>query len=181
MRARGLASLLGLLAVGAAVQAQQLPALRAGARVRLSVRTRIGRQSFSGSLLFLDRDSVTIVRRLSEPAAFALRDLDRFVLSKGRPPALVYGIPAVGAVLGAWVASTFVEPSKCDIPGNPDPDCAWEVPAGVVGAGAGVVLSAIAVRFLVPEAWQEIPVTSLQVGAAATGSSTVRVGLRLPL
>jgi len=180
MCARGLASLLCLLA-GVAAQAQQHPPLRAGARVRLSVRTRIGKQSFAGTLLFLDRDSVTIVRHLADPAAFALRDLDRFELNRGRPPALAYGIPALGATLGAWVASTYAEPPACDIPGNPDPDCAWEVPAGIVGAGAGVVLSAIVVRFLVPEVWQEIPVTSLQVGVAATGAPTVRVGLRLPL
>jgi len=160
---RGVTVLLALLACGP-VRAQWPTGLSAGDRVRISVRTRIGPQSVTGLLLLLDRDSITIVPRRAVPVSFALYRLQRFELNRGRPWALVYGSPVVGAAVGALIGSSqFQDDPECALPGNQDPDCGWETPAAVVGAATGVIAGMLFVRYLVPEGWEEIPVASLQV------------------
>jgi len=163
-----------------AAHAQDRPVLRAGARVRLAVWTPAGRQTVVGALLFLDRDTLTVVRHLGEPESFAVRRIQYLEVNRGKPKTLSVGLPAGGAALGAWIGTTaFDDDPTCGLPGSEDPSCGWETPAAVVGAAGGVVVALLAVRYLVSEVWQDIPLEHLLVATGTDTGATVQVGVRL--
>lgn len=163
-----------------AAHAQDRPALRAGARVRFAVWTPAGRQTVVGSLLFLDRDTLTVVRHLGEPESFPLRRISYLELNRGKPKMLTLGLPVWGAALGAWIGiAAFDEDPACGLSGYDDPSCGWETPAAVVGAASGVVVALLAVRYLVPEAWQDIPMERLLIAGGSDAAPAVQVGMRL--
>lgn len=183
----------------AAAHAQGRPLLRAGARVRLVVRLHGADSLVSGRLLLFTPDTVTIVPRHAaipasfglrdvmlehlSPVAFALRDVIRFQVNRGKPPELVYGAPVVGAALGALFGATALGPdSACDVPGNTASACHWITSGTVVGAAGGVVLCSVAVQLFVREVWQNVPRTAFSLDAGAPGGRgiAIRLALRTP-
>jgi hypothetical protein len=170
--------ILCLLARPAMAGAQELPPLQPGVAVRLMVRTVAGPRSFAGALLLLDLDSVTIVpRQALYPVGFPLRSLDRFEVNRGQPRALLYGAPIYGAALGTLFGATALRPdARCRVLPN-DESCQWETSEIVVGAAGGAVLFGILVRLLVPDVWQQIPLSAL----VADPVGSPRLGLRTRL
>jgi len=157
--------------------AQELPPLKPGVPVRLVARTAAGPRSFAGSLLLVDLDSVTIVPpHVVNPVSFPLRSLDRFEVNRGQPRGLRYGGPIYGAALGTLFAATALRPdARCRVLPN-DEGCRWETSEIVVGAAGGAVLFGILVRLLVPDIWQQIPLSALVIDA---GPQSPRLGLRI--
>ena len=190
--------LLSLMLVQAAARAQGRPLLRAGARVRLVVHLHGADSLVSGSLLVFTPDTVTIVPRHSaipasfglrdimwehlSPVPFALRDVTRFQVNRGKPRQIVYGAPIAGAALGALFGATALGPDAgCDIPGNTASDCHWITSGTIVGAAGGVVLCSVAVQLLVHEVWQDVPLTAFSLGAAQPGGRGIAIGIALPV
>jgi len=138
-----------------------------------------GPRSFAGALLLLDLDSVTIVpRQAVYPVSFPLRSLDRFEVNRGQPRALVYGGPIYGAALGTLFGATALRPdARCRALPN-DQGCTWETSEIVVGAAGGAVLFAILVGLLVPDVWQQIPLSTLVIDP---GPGTPQLALRIRL
>jgi hypothetical protein len=166
---------------GAEAHAQARSLLRAGARIRLSVRTFDEPRLVAGTLLLFSRDSVTIVaRRAVFPVSFALANLARIEVNRGRPRALVYGAPIYGALLGAWFGATALAPDPaCRAVRNDE--CRWETSATVVGAAGGAVLFAMMVQLLVPEVWQDVPLTAFGMAPNESNGRRVAVGLAIQL
>lgn len=165
----------------AEARAQERALLEAGARVRLSVNTAAGPRAFTGRLLLLDPHGVTIRERdAASPLSFRVAELRRFEVNRGKPRALVYGAPLVGAALGAWFGATALAPhAACDVPGNPDPACHWEVSPTLVGAGGGAITFALAVALLVPDVWEDIPIEAFAVGLDRMSGCCVGIALRI--
>jgi hypothetical protein len=184
LKARGAAGGIALVSCLALPRAeargQERPLLRAGARVRLSVHAvSDGPLVLTGTLLVFAPDSVTIVpHRARAPATVAFRDLVGFEVNRGRPRGIMFGAPVLGAALGAWFGATALAPSAaCRARGSDDPACRWETSPTLVGAGGGAVLFGIAATLLVPEVWQDVPVTALIVGSRSQGAEGVTIGL----
>ncbi|MDH3496865.1 MAG: hypothetical protein OER21_08890 [Gemmatimonadota bacterium] len=167
----------------AAAQARERPLLEAAARVRLIAMTAAGPRAFAGRLLLLDPHGVTIRERdAASPLSFRVAELRRFQVNRGKPRALIHGAPLVGAALGAWFGATALAPdAACDVPGNPDPACRWEVSPTLVGAGGGAILFAVAVGLLVPDVWEDIPLEAFAGGVHWVGGRSVRIALRVRL
>jgi hypothetical protein len=176
---RGPAVLALLLAACAVARAQERPLLQAGARVRVTWSTLGVPRSLTGRLVLFDPDTVSVrPREAPTPLVFALRDLDRFEVNRGRPPSLMYGLPLFGALLGGWFGATVLGPdASCANGVSSDPECHWETSSVVVGAGAGVIVFGIAAQLLVPEVWQDVPLKTLEVGIGRAGRGAWSVAL----
>lgn len=158
--------------------AQELPRLEPGVPIRLLVRTVAGSRAFVGGLVGLSYDSVTIVRRL-RPETVALRSVERFEISRGRPRAVMIGAPILGAAMGTLFGATAIgPPAGCDV--LPDDErCSWETPPVIVGMAGGAVLFALVTHILVPQVWQAIPLEVLIGRQTALGAPASRLGLHL--
>lgn len=159
--------------------AQEVPRLTPGVPVRLLVRTPGGPRAFVGGLVVLGADSVSILRG-PRPEAFALRNLDRFEINRGRPRAVMVGAPMLGAAIGALFGATaLARPAGCQV-APADEQCAWETAPVIVGTAGGAVLFALVVNILVPEIWQEVPLAVLIGGGPpGSGAPSPWVGLRI--
>ncbi len=162
--------------------AQARSLLRPDARVRLFVKTFEEPRLVAGTLLWFSRDSVTIVPRSGVfPRSFALENLVRFQVNRGRPRALLYGAPLYGALLGAWFGATALAADPACRAGATDAGCRWETSATIVGAAGGAVLFAMAVQLLVPEVWRDVPLTAFGGAPGGSGGAGMSIGLMLRL
>jgi hypothetical protein len=157
----------------------QLP-LHPNDQVRLFLSTEDEPPLVAGSLVLYNRDSITIVPRHAVfPRGYPLARIVRLQVNRGRPPALVYGAPLYGALLGGWFGATALAPDAECAAGAADPDCRWETSRTLVGAAGGAVLFAMVVQLLVPEVWRDVPLAVFGATSGLPGSRGPSIGFSL--
>jgi len=156
--------LVACVAVDAAT-AQGRPALRAGARLRIWHVAAIPRAFTVGRLLTLDPGTLSIVPRGAfDPITIPFAAIDRLEWSRGRHPLIRFGLPALGALLGAWIApQVMTEARHCATGLVRDSRCVKQTPDWLVGVGAGVVTFGVLGSFVPMRAFAPRPTVSVSV------------------
>lgn len=161
--------ILALLAAAVQPAAAQIPVtLHAHERLRVWVTHRA--RPVVGSLRDWMPTWLSVVPRgHASPRVYSFGELDAIEVSIGQSPVLRYATALSGTAFGAWLGATGrLESSRCRILGRTDPNCEWITPPAVVGGGFGLIISAIAGHFLLPERWRKLPV-ALGPGAVDGG------------
>ncbi len=164
-------------AIVSSLEGQLLRPLRAGDRVRITragavppvVRTR---------LVLLDERSV-IVRGgdVDTMMVFSPRSIVRFELSRGKHPALTFGSPILGGLLGAALGPTVITESRTCTSGRGIVEaCVKEMSDEAVGALFGGVALGILGSVLARERWRDVPLQGLFFKVSARSA---RVGVSL--
>ena len=93
-----------------------------------------------------------------------VNELRRFEKSLGKDLRVVWGMPAIGAALGAVLVPVLVNrPPRCQA----DPaasSCSGELPYGVIGAFGGVVVGGLLGGWVAKERWVEIRLSRFALG-----------------
>ena len=162
---------------GSSAEGQSLKPLRVGDRVRITrgsavpavVRTR---------LVLLDQRSVT-VRGGDVDTMMVLpsRSIVRFEVSRGKHPALTFGAPVLGGLLGAALGPIIItEDPACTSGRGIVEECAKEMSDEVVGALFGGMALGLLGSVVARERWREVPLRSLFFNVNARSA---RVGVSL--
>ena len=152
-----------LTSLSADVIAQELPVLKARARVRVWGEG-LADEGLVGQLFTVDGDTLRLFADSARPRAFALQSLRRFEVSRGRNPWVTWGVPALSAVSGAVILPLLTtEEFLCREEIAEERECAKETSDAIVGAGAGFIISSLLVNILSRERWVGIPLDQLAV------------------
>ncbi|MEE8117343.1 MAG: hypothetical protein V3T28_09560 [Gemmatimonadales bacterium] len=169
----GPALLLLLGACGAlpALDAQEPPVLKAGARIRVWVPER--NEPVIGSLFNVGADSLWVFVDSVQPRAMALRDISYFELSRGKHPALLLGSVFVGGVSGAIVGpAVLTEDDRCRLNVVDDPACRHETSDLLIGVAVGAIALGWLGGWIASERWVEVPLGWLIAGVRPVRNSS---------
>ncbi len=142
---------------------QESPILQARARVRIWGEG-LADEGLVGRLFTVDGDTLRLFADSARLRAFPVGSLRRFEVSRGRDPWVTVGIPVFGAAAGGLVYPLLTTESfRCREGIGDERECGKETPDGVVGAGAGLILSAVLVNILAQERWVGVPLDQLAI------------------
>jgi hypothetical protein len=169
----------GMLALGAChIAGQRQPRLRLGSRLYV-VSRELTEGATIGRLRFLDSDTITIFVNPIGLVDVSVASIGQLRVSTGRNPKLLYGVPVIGAAIGALLGPVLItEPEQCDLGYADVVDCTKEVPDVVVGAGGGAILMGLLTPLLARERWVHVPLDVL-LSSAVSGSFTLPVAVPL--
>ena len=172
-------AVLATLSLGACTAAsQRQPPLRSGSRIYVVSRELVEGATI-GRLRFLGRDTITIFVNPVGPVDVSVASIGQLRVSTGRDPKLIYGVPAIGAALGALVGPALIaEPEQCKLGYADVVDCTKEVPDVVVGAGGGAILLGMLTQLIARERWVHVRL-DLLLSSAVSVSFTVPVSIAL--
>ena len=164
-------------ATGSSVEGQSLNPMRAGAWVRIT-RANVVPAAVRTRLVLLDQRSVTVRGGdVDTVTVFPSRSIVRFELSRGKHPALIFGAPLLGGLLGAALGPIIIpENPTCTSGVGIVEECAKEMPDEVVGALFGGMALGFLSSVVARERWREVPLRGLFFNVNARSA---RVGVSL--
>lgn len=158
--------------------AQSQPPLRSGSRIYVVSRELVEGATI-GQLRFLSGDTITIFVNPTGLVDVPVASIGQLRVSIGRDPKLIYGVPAIGAAIGALAGSVLVtEPEQCRLGYADVRDCTKVLPDVVVGAGAGAILMGMLTRLIARERWVHVRLDVL-LPSAVSGCFTLPVSIPL--
>jgi hypothetical protein len=172
-------AVLATLSLGACTTAaQSQPPLRSGSRIYVVSRELVEGATI-GQLRFLGRDTITMFVNPTGLVDVSVASIGQLRVSIGRDPKLIYGVPAIGAAIGALAGPVLItEPEQCKLGYADVVDCTKEVPDVVVGAAGGAILMGMLTRLIARERWVHVRLDVL-LSSAVSGSSTLPISVAL--
>jgi len=160
------------------IAAQRHPPLRSGSRIYV-VSPELAEGATVGQLRFLGRDTITLFVNPVGLVDVSLASIRQLRVSTGRDPKLVYGLPAIGAAIGALLGPALItEPEQCELGYADAFDCTEELPDVVVGAAGGAIVMGMLTRLIVKERWVHVRLDVL-LSSAVSGPFTLPVSIAL--